>query len=78
MIPNTGECTVCATNDRRNRAAQLLAFLEQIIVVNLTMGEGVRVGRSVNGIATIYLQDRASGLPVVLRETSGRVSDRYS
>ena len=34
-------------------------------------GDGVRVGKTVNGTATTYLQDQAAGLPVVMRETTG-------
>jgi len=39
-------------------------------------GDGVRLGKTVNGIVTDYLQDQAAGLPVVVRETaSGTISE---
>ncbi|PDV97132.1 DUF6531 domain-containing protein [Candidatus Chloroploca asiatica] len=40
-------------------------------------GDGVRVGRTVDGTATSYLQDLAFGLPQVLVETSGADTTRY-
>jgi len=40
-------------------------------------GDGVRVGRIVDGTATTYLQDLAGGLPIVLSETSGANTSRY-
>lgn len=40
-------------------------------------GDGVRVGRSVNGSATTYLQDLSAGLPIVLSETTGSNTSRY-
>ena len=40
-------------------------------------GDGVRVGRTVNGTTTTYLQDLAAGLPVVLRETTSGANTDY-
>ena len=38
----------------------------------------MRVGRSVSGTTTTYLQDLASGLPHVLAETSAGTTTRYT
>jgi len=40
-------------------------------------GDGVRLGKTVNGTATDYVQDVAAPLPVVLTETTGGQSSRY-
>ena len=40
-------------------------------------GDDVRVGKSVSGSAITYLQDLASGLPVVVRETAGSTTTDY-
>ena len=40
-------------------------------------GDGVRLGKTVNGVATSYLQDVAAPLPVVLSETTGGQTSRY-
>ena len=40
-------------------------------------GDGVRVGRTVNGITTAYLQDLAAGFSVVLRETTSGSHTNY-
>ena len=40
-------------------------------------GDGVRLGKTVDGVVTDYLQDQAAGFPVVLRETVGGISNDY-
>jgi RHS repeat-associated protein len=40
-------------------------------------GDGVRVGRIVNGTGTAYLQDLAAGLPIVMAETTNANTARY-
>jgi RHS repeat-associated protein len=40
-------------------------------------GDGMRVGRTVNGTATTYLQDLAAGLPVVMVESTNSIPTRY-
>jgi RHS repeat-associated protein len=40
-------------------------------------GDGVRIQRTVDSTTTSYLQDLASGLPVVLSETTGATTSRY-
>ena len=40
-------------------------------------GDGVRIERTVDATSTTYLQDLASGLPVVLSETTGASTSRY-
>jgi RHS repeat-associated protein len=40
-------------------------------------GDGVRLSKTVNGVATSYVQDLAAGLSVVLAETTGGQTSRY-
>lgn len=40
-------------------------------------GDGVRLGKTVNGAATAYLQDIAGGLPVVIREVTNNINIDY-
>jgi len=40
-------------------------------------GDGVRIGRTVSGTATSYLQDLAAGLPQVMSETSSGNTLQY-
>jgi len=40
-------------------------------------GDGVRLGKTLNGTATNYLQDQTAGLPVVVRETTGGTISDY-
>jgi len=40
-------------------------------------GDGARLRKTVNGIATDYLQDKAAPLPVVLSETTAGATSRY-
>ncbi len=40
-------------------------------------GDGVRLGKTVDGVVTDYLQDQAAGLPMVVRETVGTDVNDY-
>lgn len=40
-------------------------------------GDGVRLGKTVNGTATAYVQDIAAPLPVVLTETTAGQASQY-
>lgn len=40
-------------------------------------GDGVRLGKTTNGIATTYVQDVAAPLPLVLQETTSGQTDHY-
>lgn len=40
-------------------------------------GDGVRISKTVDGVATTYLQDLFAGLPIVLRETTSGMTTDY-
>lgn len=61
-----------------DRANRLVSLTNGATTASYTYnGDGVRVGRTVDGATTAYLQDLASGLPVVLRETASGTPTDY-
>jgi len=70
-----GATTVTYTFDPLDR---LIRVISGTTTVTFTYnGDGVRVGKTVNGIATTYVQDLAAPLPVVLVETTNGEDTLY-
>jgi RHS repeat-associated protein len=70
----TGKGAAVYTFDALDRLTEVVSGTTTQFAYN---GDGVRVGKTVNGTATSYVQDLAAPLPVVLSETTGGQTDRY-
>jgi RHS repeat-associated protein len=71
----TGKGAAAYTFDPLDRLTQVVSGTTTVqFAYN---GDGVRLGKTVNGVATAYVQDVQASLPVVLAETAGGQTSVY-